>query len=100
MKEVKCQSASLNQSTEYLVWDREVSMIDMQDLKDLIRDPLAWAADCEAQVRFDCEPDAKAAFRQLAGEFEAAALEIEGFVDAFEAVSKRHRLRRLPSQPD
>jgi hypothetical protein len=75
-------------------------MIDMQDLKDLIRDPLAWAADCEAQVRFDIEPDAQAAFRQLAEEFEAAALEIEGLVTAFEAVSKRNRLRSLHSESD
>lgn len=64
-------------------------MDDLHSIKDCIRDPLAWAADCEAQLEFDIEPEAKAAFRQSATEFQAAALEIEGLVGAFEAVIKR-----------
>lgn len=53
-------------------------------VKGQIRDPLAWVADCEAQLGFDIEPEAKAASRQLAAEFQAAALELRGLVSAFQ----------------
>ena len=74
-------------------------MVDLHSARDHIRDPLAWAADCEAQLDFDIEPEAKAAFRQLAAEFQAAALEIEGLVSAFEAVIRRKQPRQLDGRP-
>jgi hypothetical protein len=64
-------------------------------VKGFIRNPREWAADCEAQVGFDIEPEARAAFQQLAEEFEAAASEIDGLIAAFEALSKRRRAPRL-----
>jgi hypothetical protein len=57
--------------------------------KYLIRDPREWAADCRAQAESDIEVEAKDAFKHLAKEFEAAAMEIDGLVSTFEALARR-----------
>ena len=66
-----------------------MDMLEAQN--DLVRDPLAWAADCRMQADFDIEPEAQAAFVQLAEEFAAASAEIEGLISTFEAVVRRRR---------
>ena len=57
--------------------------------KEFVRDPMAWAADCWLQASQDMEPEAQAAFAQLASEFEAIATEIEGLISTFEALTSR-----------
>lgn len=73
---------------------REVEkfMQEVNVAEKLIRDPLAWAADCEAQAKRDIEQAAQDAFKQLAEEFQAAAAEIEGLVSTFEALIRRKTL--------
>jgi hypothetical protein len=56
---------------------------------DLIRDPRVWAADCRIQANFATEPEAQAAFVQLAEEFEFASSEIDGLVNTYEALVRR-----------
>lgn len=58
-----------------------------------VRDPLAWAEDCRTQANMAAEPEAEAAFRQLAEEFENAASEIDGLVSGYEALLRRRRTR-------
>jgi hypothetical protein len=70
----------------------EKFMEEVNAAENLIRDPLAWAADCEAQAKRDIEQAAQDAFRQLAEEFRAAATEIEGLVSTFEALIRRKTL--------
>jgi hypothetical protein len=70
-------------------------MNERDALKNFVWNPLAWAADCRAQARFKTEPEAQAAFLQLAEEFEATANEIVGLIATVEALS-RHKL----SAPD
>lgn len=67
-------------------------MDDVYVAEKLIRDPLAWAADCEARAKCDIERAAQDAFRQLAEEFQAAAAEIEGLISTFEALIRRTKL--------
>ena len=57
----------------------------------LIQGPLAWAADSRACANCEHDPEAKAAFEQVADEFEAASAEIEGLVDTFKALVTRKR---------
>ena len=64
-------------------------MAEMDTTKGLIRDPLEWAADCQARAAFDTEMEAQDAFKQLAEEFEAAASEIEGLISTFQALLSR-----------
>lgn len=52
------------------------------------RDPLAWAADCRSHSQSVTEPEAKAAFVQLAEEFEAISAETEGLIDTVTALLK------------
>ena len=54
-----------------------------------IRDPLEWAAACEAQIGLETEPEARDALKQLAEEFKFAASEISGLVCTAEALFKR-----------
>jgi hypothetical protein len=72
----------------------EKFMEEVNAAETLIRDPLAWAADCEAQAKCDSEQAAQDAFRQLAEEFQAAAAEIEGLVSTFEALIRRKTLNK------
>jgi hypothetical protein len=67
-------------------------MQEVNVAENVIRDPLAWAADCEVQAKRDIEQAAQDAFRQLAEEFQAAAAEIEGLVSTFEALIRRKAL--------
>ncbi len=64
-------------------------MAEMSTTRGLIRDPLRWAADCQALAAFDIEVEAQDAFKQLAEEFEATASEIEGLVCTFQAMLSR-----------
>ncbi len=57
----------------------------------LVRDPLAWAADCSAYASNETEPEARAAYAQLAEEFESVSAEIEGLISTFEALTARKR---------
>lgn len=66
-------------------------MNDLSTIRGFIRDPLEWAADCQTQAGFDIEPEAQAAFRQLAEEFKSAASEIEGLVSTVEVLMKRRK---------
>ena len=59
--------------------------------KDYVRDPMAWAADCWLQATHDRDPQAQAAFTQLAAEFEAIATEIEGLISTFDALTSRRK---------
>lgn len=63
---------------------------DVATTQDLVWDPLVWAADCRAQARSVSEPQARAAFIQLAEEFEVAATEIAGLIATVEALG-RHK---------
>jgi hypothetical protein len=67
-------------------------MSDTETLSGFIRDPLEWAAECQAQATLEDEPEAKEAFRQLAEEFENAASEIYGLVSTVEALFRRRKL--------
>jgi hypothetical protein len=60
-------------------------------VENLAWNPLAWAADCRAQAHFDAEPEARAAFIQLAEEFEGTAAEIVGLIAAVEALGRHKR---------
>lgn len=72
-------------------------MLPMNDsITAWVRDPLAWAADCRAQADMTLDPEAQAAFRQLATEFEDAASEIDGLVSGYEALLRRRLPRNLP----
>jgi hypothetical protein len=57
----------------------------------LVRDPLAWAAECSICAGVETEPEARDAFAQLAQEFESVSTEIEGLISTFEALSGRKR---------
>ncbi len=57
--------------------------------KGLVRDPLAWAADCSLHARSETEPEARDAYVQLAEEFQSVSAEIEGLVSTFEALTNR-----------
>ena len=72
-------------------------MNEMSIIKGFIRDPLDWAADCRARALMDIEPEAQAAFNQLAEEFQSAASEIEGLIGAVEALCKREKSSNSPS---
>jgi hypothetical protein len=58
-------------------------------LKGHIRDPRLWAGDCRTQAQFAVEPEARAAFIQLAEEFESISSEIDGLVGSYEAMVRR-----------
>jgi hypothetical protein len=64
-------------------------MAEIDTTKGFIRDPLRWAADCQALAVLDIEVEAQDAFKQLAEEFEATASEIEGLVSTFQALLRR-----------
>ena len=66
-------------------------MNERDALKNFVWNPLAWAADCRAQARFRTEPEAQAAFLQLAEEFEATANEIVGLIATVEALNRHKR---------
>ena len=66
-------------------------MDTLETTNGLVRDPLAWAADCSERARSETEPEARDAFAQLADEFESVSAEIEGLVSTFEALT--HRMR-------
>jgi hypothetical protein len=61
-------------------------------LKDHIRDPRLWAADCRMQAHFAAEPEARDAFMQLAEEFESVSSEIDGLVGSYEAMLRRRTI--------
>jgi hypothetical protein len=86
---ISCWTTSLWSSSKKIVWKRRYSMAKIDTPKGLIRDPLEWAADCQARAAFDIEVEAQDAFKQLAEEFEAAASEIEGLVSTFQALLRR-----------
>lgn len=69
-------------------------MIETETASGFIRNPLAWAADCEAQAEAEIEPEARDAFKQLAAEFEHAASEIDGLVSTVEAMFNRKIIAR------
>jgi hypothetical protein len=54
-----------------------------------VQDPLVWADDCLARANVEVDPEAKAAFVQLAEEFRAVAAEIEGLVSTYDALVVR-----------
>jgi hypothetical protein len=56
---------------------------------NLIKDPQTWATDCSRQAVLDIDPEAQAAYAQLAEEFDALSAELEGLISGFEALSKR-----------
>lgn len=60
-------------------------MIPSQSLSD-------WSAKCLQQAQTETDPDAQAAFVQLADEFLAIETELEGLTATFEAVSYRKRI--------
>jgi len=53
------------------------------------RDPRDWARDCRARAGLETDPEARSAFNQLAEEFEALAIEIEGLVNTFDVLVAR-----------
>jgi hypothetical protein len=55
------------------------------------RDLLAWAVDCSTRASTETEPEARAAYAQLAEEFESVSAEIEGLISTFEALARRKR---------
>ena len=57
----------------------------------LVRNPLAWAADCSVCASSETEPEARDAYVQLAEEFESISTEIEGLISTFEALMSRKR---------
>jgi hypothetical protein len=63
-------------------------MSKMTIIKGFIRDPLEWAADCQLRACATSDPEARAAFSQLAEEFASAASEIDGLIGTVEALSK------------
>jgi hypothetical protein len=50
---------------------------------------LEWISACLEKADRDPQPEAKAAFRQLAEEFQLLTEEIEGLISTFEALSRR-----------
>lgn len=60
----------------------------------LVRDPLAWAADCATCASTETEPEARDAYQQLAQEFKSVSSEIEGLISTFEALAGRRRIVR------
>jgi hypothetical protein len=60
-------------------------------VNEMVRNPLAWAADCSTHARLETEPEARDAYAQLAQEFESVSAEIEGLVSTFEALARRKR---------
>ncbi len=51
--------------------------------------PLEWMSACSAQADREEDAEAKAAFQQLAEEFQTVAEEIEGLVATFNALMSR-----------
>jgi hypothetical protein len=66
-------------------------MAFMETANELVRDPLAWAADCSTHASQETEPEARDAYAQLAEEFESVSSEIEGLISTFEALARRKR---------
>jgi hypothetical protein len=66
-------------------------MTDTDTTKGFIRDPLDWAAECQAQATLGNEPEAREAFKQLAEEFQNASSEIEGLISTVEALFRRRK---------
>jgi hypothetical protein len=48
-----------------------------------------WAFTCQAEADHEVNPEAQAAFQQLAAEFQALADEAEGIISTFEALKDR-----------
>ncbi len=54
-----------------------------------------WAATCRSAAESESDTVARTAYQELATEFEAVVTEIEGLVEAFEAL----QARRAPRDP-
>jgi hypothetical protein len=66
--------------------------MDLLETNDgLIRNPLAWAADCSAEAGTETDPQAREAYAQLAEEFAMVSSEMEGLISTFEALARRKR---------
>lgn len=58
----------------------------------LVRAPGDWAEECRGYAAKEADPEAKAAYQQIATEFEAVDSEIEGLLAALDALNARHNL--------
>jgi hypothetical protein len=70
---------------------KEDIMVLMETANELVRDPMAWAAECSTHASLETEPEARDAYVQLAEEFESVSTEIEGLISTFEALARRKR---------
>jgi hypothetical protein len=62
----------------------DVAQFDDRATQDLLQ----WAERCRSRASLEVGSDAKAALLQLAEEFEAITVEVEGLVCGFESVAK------------
>jgi len=66
--------------------------MDLLEISEgLVRDPLAWAADCSIEAGTETDPQAREAYAQLAEEFAMVSSEMEGLISTFEALARRKR---------
>jgi hypothetical protein len=64
-------------------------VVEGMEANPAMRDPRDWAKDCRALAAVETDLEAQSAFNQLAEEFEAVAMEIEGLANTFDVLVGR-----------